>query len=382
MSEIKYPDYNHCILNTITSILKHYNVPTNHKSLDNLDTILNKNYKNVVLLILDGMGEHILNNFSNNGFFKNHEIDCITSVFPTTTTAALTTYYAGKPPYETGWIAWSQYFKEYGRALDMLPQKESYQNDTLKNSTLNVFKEIVNYEPIFSRIENASPEIQAYEITPDYSEVRSKRSIRANNVEQICDNIKLLCSSEGKKFIMAYSDKPDALLHKFGFDSQEAKSMVLDAQKTIEDMCSNLKDTVIIISADHGHKEIAKKYNILDYPEILDCLIMPASLEPRTLTFWVKDNKKEEFVKLFNKEFSEDYILFTKNEFIEEKHMLGFGNKHKKIDDFIGDFVAVSTSDKVILLNNYLATKADEKKSTHCGLSKTEMEVPLIVIEN
>ena len=125
MSEIKYPDYNHCILNTITSILKHYNVPTNHKSLDNLDTILNKNYKNVVLLILDGLGEHILNNFSNNGFLKNHELDCLTSVFPTTTTAALTTYYAGKPPYETGWIGWSQYFKEYGRAIDMLPQRES-----------------------------------------------------------------------------------------------------------------------------------------------------------------------------------------------------------------------------------------------------------------
>ena len=128
---INLPDYNHCILNTITSILKYYNVKTNHNSLNSLDNILNKQYKNVVLLILDGMGEHILNNLSPNGFFANNKIDCVTSVYPSTTTAALTTYYSGKPPYETGWIAWSQYFKEYGRPIDMLSHRESLTGNSL-----------------------------------------------------------------------------------------------------------------------------------------------------------------------------------------------------------------------------------------------------------
>ena len=129
MGEIKLPDYNHSILNLITSILKYYKVETNHKSLNEIDNILEKNYKNVVFIVLDGMGEHILNKLAPNGYFKNKQIDCITSVYPSTTTAALTTYYSGKPPYETGWIAWSQYFKEYGRALDMLKHKESYKGD-------------------------------------------------------------------------------------------------------------------------------------------------------------------------------------------------------------------------------------------------------------
>ena len=106
MSEIKLPDYNHSILNLITSILKHYKVETNHKSLEILDKKLTKNYKNVVFIVLDGMGESILEKCSPNGYFKSKQIDCITSVYPSTTTAALTTYYSGKPPYETGWIAW------------------------------------------------------------------------------------------------------------------------------------------------------------------------------------------------------------------------------------------------------------------------------------
>ena len=50
MNKLVLPNYEHCILNTITSILKYYNVEKNHKSLEKLDNELKKKYKNVVLL--------------------------------------------------------------------------------------------------------------------------------------------------------------------------------------------------------------------------------------------------------------------------------------------------------------------------------------------
>ena len=56
-NDIVLPNYDHCILNTITSILKYYNVDNGHKSLESLDKLLEKRYKNVVFLVLDGMGE-------------------------------------------------------------------------------------------------------------------------------------------------------------------------------------------------------------------------------------------------------------------------------------------------------------------------------------
>ena len=43
MSRLVYPDYNNSILNTITSILKHYNVDTKHTSLNILDNVLKNN---------------------------------------------------------------------------------------------------------------------------------------------------------------------------------------------------------------------------------------------------------------------------------------------------------------------------------------------------
>ena len=375
------PNYEHCILNTITSILKYYKVNTNHKTLPILDKKLEQKYDNIVFIILDGMGEHILNNISPNGYFNENKLDTVTSVYPSTTTAALTTYYSGKPPYETGWIAWSQYFKEYGRAIDMLSHKESYIGEDLKNTKIDVFKEIVNYKTIYEQIEEASPDVKAYEITPSYSDKRAKRSVRADNLNELISNIEMVCSTQGKKFILAYSDNPDGILHKFGTQSEEAKEYILNAEKQVQEMVSKLpKDTMVIISADHGHKDIEKIYSLNDYPEIRECLIMPESLESRSVTFWVKEDMKTQFEERFDIIFKDDFWLMTKEEFLE-KNMLGFGEKHPKIDDFIGNYIALSTGSSIIKIETFLGEGKKAKKSTHCGLTKDEMEVPLIVID-
>jgi hypothetical protein len=378
-NNIIMPNYEHSILNTITSILKYYGVKSNHNSLESLDKFLETKHRNVVLLILDGMGEHILNKLSPNGFLVNHKIDLVTSVYPSTTTAALTTYYSGKPPYESGWIAWSQYFKEYGRAIDMLSYKESYKGDSIADARINVFKELVNYESVFSKIEKAS-NIPAYEIMPSYSDRRSNRTIKADSVDEILDNIKMLCEVPNEKFILAYCDNPDGILHKYGSSSNEAKEFIQNTENKIQELCSKLDDdTILIISADHGHKDIENVYTLLDYPKIQECLIMPPSLESRSLTFWVKENMRNVFEDEFNKIFGNEFWLMTKEEFLD-KHFLGFGIKHPKIDDFLGNYIALSTNSSIIRLETYLAEGKKVKKSTHCGLSKEEMEVPLIVI--
>lgn len=378
--KIKLPNYEHCILNTVTSILKYYNVHTTHKSLKSLDEKLENKYKNVVFIILDGLGEHILNKVSPKGYFLRNKIDCLTSVYPSTTTAALTTYYSGKPPYETGWIAWSQYFKEYGRTIDMLSHKESYLGEDISKAKINVFETIVKYKTVFEEIEEANSNVKAYEVMPKYSDRRAKRSIVADNIDEIIDNVEMLCKNPGEKFIMAYSDNPDGLQHKYGTTSEEVEKFVKDTEKKIEDLAKRVTDdTIIIISADHGHKDIEKAYSILDYPEIMECLYMPVSLESRVVAFFVKENMKKEFEERFNKIFKNEFLLMSKEEFLD-KHILGYGDKHPKIDDFLGNYIALSISSSIIKIESYLGEAKPIKKSTHCGLSKEEMEVPLIVI--
>jgi len=380
---IKLPDYNHCILNSIISILKYYNVESSYNSLKNLDSVLNeKKYKNIIFFILDGLGEHILNNVSKNGYFNQNKIDCVTSVYPSTTTAALTTYYSGKPPFETGWIGWSQYFKEYGRAIDMFSHKESYLGDYLKKPQKNVFVNEMKYESIFDKIERENSNVKAFALEPEYAEKRGKRHIVADNIDELISVVKDVCSIDGENFILAYSDNPDGILHKFGTDSEEARDFILDAEEKIKKLRNELNDdSLIIISADHGHKNIDKSYSILDFPELMECLIIPPSLESRTLSFWVKEDMKSIFEERFNNLLGQEFWLMTKNEFLYDYKFLGEGEKHKKIDDFIGNYIALSVAGSSIRLETYLAEGKPVKKSTHCGLSSEEMEVPVIVLK-
>lgn len=375
-TKLKFPDYDNSILSTITSILKYYGIDNGHKSLDILDKRMTKKYKNVVLLILDGMGEHILSNLSKKGYFKSNELTIVTSVYPSTTTAAMTTYYSGKTPLETGWIAWSQYFKEYGRCINMLPRLESYKEEKLKIYGNDVFDTVVNYKTIYEMIEEKG--IKAFEICPSHVERKSKRTCIANNLDELCDSIEVLCDNPDRKFILTYLDNPDGLLHKYGASSDEAKEFILTAEEKIEKMMANLKNTLVIVSADHGHKDIGEVYSVLEHPDLRDCLIMPEFFESRFIGFWVKEDRKEEFETIFKREFK-DYILLTKEEVLE-MGLLGVGEQHKKVDDFLGNYVGIAVGSSIFRLQNDYFEGKKVKKSTHCGLTKDEMEVPVIVL--
>lgn len=382
-NNIVLPNYNHCVLSTMTSILNNFNVPSEHKSLESLDKILQeKRYKNVILFILDGMGEHILNNISENGYFNQNKIDCVTSVYPSTTTAALTSYYSGCTPYETGWIAWSQYFKEYGRALDMFSHNDSYYREPLRKPLKDLFATDMHYESVFDKIEKANAGTRSFDIGPEYAERRGLRKLVADNIDELILNVKDVCELSGEKFIMAYCDNPDGILHKYGTDSKEAKEFVLSAEDKLKELRESLSDdSIIIVSADHGHKNIEKSYSITDYPELWECFLLPPSFESRVLNFHIKDDMKEIFKERFNNLFGEEFWLMDREEFLNERKLIGTGKKHHKVDDFVGDFLALSVAGSMIRLETFLTEGKPVKKSTHCGLTKEEMEVPVIVLK-
>ena len=48
--------------------------------------------------------------------------------------------------------------------------------------------------------------------------------------------------------------------------------------------------------------------------------------------------------------------------------------KHQYLDSFIGDYIAISTSNKMIQLK-----KGEPFKAHHAGLTKEELEVPIII---
>ena len=185
-----------------------------------------------------------------------------------------------------------------------------------------------------------------------------------------------------QKYIFAYFDSPDNLNHKNRWDSNITKDFILYAEEKFKNLYNNLlnSNTLIIITADHGHNNIDSNYSAFEFDSLNECYIMPPSLEQRFVTFWIKNEKKEFFEKEFKKIFNDEFLEYTKEEFLNSG-LLGYGKKHKRIDDFIGDYVAISVSNSAINLDTCLSNPKPLKLSSHCGLTKNEMEVPLILLD-
>ena len=61
--QVQKPDYQNSILNLVNSILHNYGAPHRYTTLPEADEILKKDYRHVVLLVVDGMGVSVLERF-------------------------------------------------------------------------------------------------------------------------------------------------------------------------------------------------------------------------------------------------------------------------------------------------------------------------------
>ena len=269
--------------------------------------------------------------------------------------------------------------RKFGRELQMMRRCDSYTFEPITQARKDVF-EGMKYQTIYDQIENASPDVRAYEVNPTFCEARSKRNINADNLDYLCEGIEDLCQNPNRMFILGYQENPDALLHKFGCQSEEVRQYIRQAEEKIEAMCKRLQGTnsLVFVCADHGHQDITKTVSILELEDILACLIKPPSLESRSISFFVKEDKKQEFETCFEKHFKGEYLLYTKDEFLAKK-FLGEGEKHPRLDDFLGNYIAIAIGDCAIKIETYLGKEKQSKKATHCGFTPNEMEVPLII---
>ncbi len=365
---IKYPDYDRSILSVISSVLKHFGVTDcEHKTLPEFDELLNKNYKNVIVMLFDGMGTSVLeNNLKENDFLRAHRLTDISSVYPSTTVAAVTAFQSGCSPLETGWIGWDLYFDEIGE--NVVTFRNVLQSNGKPAAKFNVPQRYIPYKSVFERIEEVRGKKTAFYVSA-FSKYHSK------SVRHICKTVYRLSKKKKQKYIYTYWHEPDHTMHEYGVDSSQAKSEFELINKEVEKLCKKLKNSLVIITADHGHINCKNEF-LEDYPSLVDMLKIPPSVERRALSFFVKEGKKDDFQREFNRLFGDSFRLMTKREVFDE-NLLGFGVPHPKTSDFIGGFFAVATSDVTLNINR----SEFASLGAHAGLTKEEMTVPFITIE-
>lgn len=359
-----WPDYNNCLANLPNSILKKLGAEPAGDSLPLLDKYLEKDYKNIIVILLDGMGKSIVEkHLSPDGPFRSNCRGTYLSTFLSTTVAATTSVITGLQPCEHAWLGWDCYYPQIDKNVAVF--LNTLTGTKTPAADYHVAAKFTPYKTVFERIKEAGGE--AYACTPFeppyYPDFDS--SLAA---------VKELAAKPGKKYIYCYCPEPDGIMHLTGTASKETHEKVRELEKTVDELVSELKDSIVIVTADHGHRDQTGSARIEDYPNITDLLVRGPSFEPTVLNLFVKDGKKTEFENEFKKSFGEHFMLLRKEEVIERK-LMGTKTPHENFAAMLGDYIAVS-------LDGFaLYYEEGEFASVHAALSPDEMEIPLIIFE-
>ena len=362
-------NYNECLTNLACSIRKYFGLDYKHNTLEYIDKILEeKQPKNVVIILCDGMGSNILDRaLEKDSFLIKNRLKSITTVFPATTVAATTSMMTGLNPVETGMLGWDIYFKDIDKTIT------TYLNSEKGDEEYTPLQEAIDYKNKYMITKPITEEIKEKNKYKSYH-ISKHGDTPYENIEEMYKIIEEKCNEEGKKYIYAYTNEPDSTMHDLGTDCKEAKEIIKNLNDKILNLSQKIQDTIIFVVADHGHKNVIN-INLNDYPEIVECLLRNTSIEPRAVNFFIKEEKKEDFVRLFNKCFSQDFDLYKKEDIINSK-LFGGGEENIKFRDALGDYLAIAKTDKTLLYRG-----SEELKSQHAGYTEDEIYVPLIVID-
>lgn len=361
---MKRINYSNSIVGIPNSILKFWGIECFNDTSKIVDKYLSKyNPQNIIIILCDGMGFNFLkNNLSKNDFLLKNTKKVISSVFPTTTTAATTSIITGLNPNQHCWLGWDNYIKPINKVVTMYLNKEKDTNNFFDE---NIGFKYFPYTTIFDII-NKKTNVKATYLSP-FTGTNYK------DLKDMFNKIKLLTRKHNCNFIYAYYDNPDAIMHKYGVNSIESKNHLKLLNNKIEELTKNINNSVVIVTADHGLIDSSYIY-LEDYKEIFDCLLHTTSIDSRASMLFVKPNKKDVFEKLFKKNFNKDFILLSKEKIIKNL-IFGTGKEHKMFKSCLGDYIAIAIKNKNIKYKRY----GKELLANHSGLTKEEIFVPLII---
>lgn len=376
-----FPNYKKNIVNVISSIKKYYRIPTDVPSLQLLDLELNKMYKNVVLLVISGVGENMLTELLHpNDILFESLTDSLTSVFPAYPTTSLASCISGQCPCEHGRLGQTMFFKELCRTVELATNMDPYSGT--QASLGNAADFLIPTDSYFGEIaDSIIGGVQPFSIAMTGTRIPEDKSFHkvADTTKRLAELIKMISETDQNTFTLAHWSAVRNIAAANGCLTYETSDALKEINHVIEWLSKELTDTIIIVTSDHGMTDISNELMLNLRFDLMDCLTMPPSFGKRAVNFFVKAERRSFFERAFKGEFSEDFMLMKKDE-VMNRDLLGIGRVNKKISDFMGDYLALAISDKTMKYRALNEKHKPAEKASFGGLTSDEMCLPLAVI--
>ncbi|MCA9379620.1 alkaline phosphatase family protein [Candidatus Dojkabacteria bacterium] len=359
-------------------------------------------YKNIVVILVDAMGWNLIKKKINTHpvlkeINKNGIISKLTAIFPSTTANCVTCMNTGLTSLNSGVIGWSYFVPELDALVRPLPYIyiEPFQNKGKLKS--DDFDFILNKGNFYERLHEYDIDSHLVILDKYAKSTYNQKISDIRNMfgfENLNDGLKYVRNSiqksDKKNYFYVYFDDIDKNSHVYGPHSNEISKLT---DETLDDIYENLiknksEDTLIMITADHGHAEFDMTKTIMlnkEIPELED---------------WVRTNK--EGIKLVSDGSIRHYYLYLKKNFIDiaktkisdllgdramvltqseavSKGIFGKSKPNRKFQEHHGDLIIITDPETTVFWKHPLLP-LHNNKGTHGGMSPDEIEIPLLVV--
>ena len=375
------PDYEGgSLVNLVASVVASRGGKPLHETLRNFS--LANDATNVVLFIIDGLGDNYLARHGNGSELGRRRRRALTSVFPSTTASAITTTYTGRTPLEHGLTGWFTYFGAAGCVSALLPFKS--RGDMVSLSARGMTADRLFTSPsVFSALPMKSVVVTHRDIiNSEYNSVHchgAERLAYSNADELVAQVERAVKSSDERKFVYAYWPMYDQTCHRYGCESTQAVREFETIDAAYGSLLRRLAgtDTTVVTTADHGFIDVAPEESLELLPALMPALRFPLCGERRVVYCHV--HSPEDFAKRAQDWLQDKADVMPSRRLLEEG-WFGPGEPHPSFDERIGD-VAFVMRDHYTVKDWITGESRHLHIGNHGGTHEDEMLIPLIVEE-
>jgi hypothetical protein len=400
-----YPYYDgYSLVNLPASICQWLNVPLLGALplKQELTGGLGGSFRHVILVVIDGIGlDRFLEIVQPSGerdanpawqrLLSNGTLAALTSIVPSTTSAALTSLWTGRTAVEHGIIGYEVWLKEYAMVANMITHSAAaYSGDSgglrragfqpeafLPVKTLGVHLGEYDIETLafmpnaIARSGLSNMQMGGVNIFPYHTlgelwvSLGEQMGVRAR-------------SARAGSYTYVYWGDIDSLSHRFGPGDERVRVDFESFSRLIDYSVEGLQrdgrgDTLLVITADHGHITTYSNpaFEMRHHPELLSHLVILPTGENRLPYLFLKPGREDAVRSYIEKTWPGKFRVFESRQVIDAG-LLGQAAVYPPVYERAGDLMVFPQENAYW----WFANRDNPLIGRHGGLSRDEMLVP------
>ena len=316
----------------------------------------------------------------------------LTSVFPSTTMAAMSTLWTGRAPADHGFLGRRLFLAEYGFLADMIRLMPAIHGQP--GSLIQWGWEPEAFIPVpylAQLLSDAGCQTVAHLYGPHAGGGLSRLFLRGMeriegfiNYSDMWINLRdtVIGRTEMPLLVSAYWAGTDDVAHKYGPDDERVEAAIRQiAQSFEQDFLGSLpaaarEGTVVIITADHGQVETppGRAVHLKEHPELKEMLLWPPSAEPRASYLHVRPECAGKVCDYVAARLADRFLVLEMEQAVAAG-LFGPGEIPRESRARLGDLLLLARNDSRLIPDG--STAAD--RGEHGSLLPEEMLVPLLM---